>query len=141
MLVSSVCLSILLILSVLKIFSLIKNVSSIERDFQALQHDLDRRIALARTEAVEKSRNVLKGQISEHLAPYLPDFLWEASDCKFLGQPIDLIIFKGRTKGEIEEIIFVDVKTGESKLSKVQRNIKDCILNGKVSFQTWRHNK
>ncbi len=141
MFVVAVCLSILLILSVWKVFCLSEEVQTAGREFDRLQHDIEKRIALARTEAVERSRTVLKGQISEHLAPYLPDFKWEASDCKFLGQPIDFIIFKGRTLGEIEEIIFVDVKTGGAKLNKTQRNIKDCILNNKVSFQTWRYNK
>ena len=35
---------------------------------------------------------------------------------------------------EIKEIIFVEVKTGKSKLSKQEKNLKEAIINKKVKW-------
>jgi len=78
-----------------------------------------------------KSRSILRGKNAEHYVPFSDDFLEEfsPSDAKFLGNPIDYIIFKNASKitdkeeADIE-IIFADVKTGKSQLTKLQRCIK-----------------
>lgn len=93
-----------------------------------------------RKDAVATSRTVIKGQFSEQFAPLLPDFPYEIGDCKFFGQPIDYIVFKGMSAGQVEEVIILDVKTGNAKLNKVQRQIKDCIKDGKVTFVTLKPN-
>jgi len=82
----------------------------------------------------KKSSEVLLGQISEHLAPFLDSFPIdeELNELNFLGMPIDYIHF-----GE-EEVTFIEVKSGNSKLSKKQRRIRDQINDGKVKFKTHR---
>ena len=84
-----------------------------------------------RESAVKKSREVLTGKFSEQLAPYLPDFPYSPTECKFIGKPIDLIVFKGLDKKEPDEVIFVEVKSGESKLSTVERKLRDVIKDKK----------
>jgi len=37
-------------------------------------------------------------------------------------------------KGRVETIKFVDMKTGDGRLSRGQRQIRDRVLNGKVSL-------
>ncbi len=91
-----------------------------------------------RKDAVMRSRAVLSGQFSEQLAPYLPDFKFNPTDCKFLGKPIDFIAFRGSSKGEIEEVVFVEVKSGNSKLSKGEKNLRDVIQRGNVRFEEYR---
>lgn len=113
-------------------------VKVLDAALQEFKLKLDERVVKERADAVKKSRSVIKGQINENLAPYLPGFHWNAANVKFLGQPIDMIIFEGMDQGEITEIIIVDVKTGVAQLNKSQRQIRDCLRNGKVSFQTWR---
>ncbi len=89
-------------------------------------------------EALEKSRSVLKGQFSEQLSPYMPNFPYSPSECRFLGKPIDLIVFRGLDKKEPEEIVFVEVKTGKSKLSTVERKLRDIIKEKKIKWVEYR---
>ena len=46
-------------------------------------------------DSIERSRASLGGQFSEQLAPYLPNFKYKPTECKFLGKPVDLIVFDG----------------------------------------------
>ncbi len=91
-----------------------------------------------RKEAVLKSRAVLSGMFSEQLAPYLPDFNFKPTEVRFLGKPVDFIVFKGIDGKEINEIVFVEVKSGKSQLSKVEKSLKKTIENKKVSWEEYR---
>ena len=88
--------------------------------------------------AVEKSRSVLKGQFSEQLSPFAPDFPGKPSEARFFGAPIDFIIFKGLDEQHVEEVIFLDIKTGKASLNKTQRSIKKAIDEKRVSFKEYR---
>jgi len=46
-----------------------------------------------RLDAIKRSRRTLLGQLWEQVSPYLPKFPFKPSDMKFLGSPIDFIIF------------------------------------------------
>lgn len=85
--------------------------------------------------SLDTSRRVLKGQIHEQLAPFLPGFPFESSDCSFLGKPVDLIVFNGLAAGEVTSIVLADIKTGAATLTKTQRQIRDCVAAGKVEFR------
>ncbi len=91
-----------------------------------------------RRDAVMRSRSVLYGQFSEQLAPYLPDFKFNPNDCKFLGKPIDFIVFNEESTGKISEVIFVEVKSGNSKLSPREKNLKEVIKKGNVKWEEYR---
>lgn len=91
-----------------------------------------------RKEAIAQSRAVLSGQFSEQLAPYLPDFPYSPTECKFIGKPVDFIVFKGADEKNIEEISFVEVKSGSSKLSPQEKSLKSAIERGKVKFEEYR---
>ena len=88
-------------------------------------------------------RSVIKGQIAEQLLPLLKTCDYVSSDMRFLGMPIDYIIFEGLTEtrdGEcyISNIIIADVKTGKASLTKEQKAIKDAIDGRRVSWKTIR---
>jgi len=56
-------------------------------------------------------------------------------DAVHIGQPIDFIVFDGWSKGSIEKIIFLEIKSSpESKLTNIEKTIKDCVENKKVYF-------
>lgn len=79
----------------------------------------------------KKSSEVILGQISETLAPFLDSFPNDNNDIKdlnFLGNPIDYVLW-GKNK-----IVFIEVKSGKSRLSKKQRKIRKLIREGKVEF-------
>src|SRR3989338_3992254 len=85
-----------------------------------------------RREAILKSRSVIGGQFSENLSPYLPDFPYLPTECRFLGKPTDFIVFKGMDEKKINEIVFVEVKSGNAKLSPQEKNLKETIEKKKV---------
>src|SRR3989344_570603 len=91
-----------------------------------------------RKDAIAKSRAVLGGQFSENLAPYLPNFPYLPTECRFLGKPTDFIVFKGMDEKKIDEIVFVEVKSGKSKLSPQEKNLKETIEKKKVKFEEYR---
>ena len=85
-----------------------------------------------------KSRAVIGGQFSEQLAPYLPNFKYLPTECKFIGKPIDFLVFKGMDEKNINEIVFMEVKSGNSKLSAQEKNLKDAIDKKKVRWEEYR---
>jgi len=94
-----------------------------------------------RKDAVLKSRAVLTGQFSEQLAPYFPDFPYNPNECKFIGKPIDFVVFKGldnKENPQIDEIVFVEVKSGKSKLSKFEKSVKEAVEDKRVRFEEYR---
>ena len=98
-------------------------------------------------DALEKSRSTLKGKIAEQMTPLLPEFIsnYEPADARFIGSPIDYIIFKNMTKNgngndEPIEVILMEVKTGKSSLTKRENQIKKAIEMQNVRFETLRIN-
>ena len=78
------------------------------------------------------SSEVRIGKIGENMAPFLKDWPYDPNDFRFLGNPIDGIQFTN------DEVIFVEIKTGKSRLSRGQRNLRDIVRSKKVSFATFR---
>ncbi len=91
-----------------------------------------------RKDAVMKSRSVIGGHFSEQLAPYLPNFDYLPTECKFMGKPIDFIVFKGMDKKKIDEVVFVEVKSGKSVLSSQEKNLKEAIDKKRVKWAEYR---
>ena len=91
-----------------------------------------------RKDSVEKSRQVLTGKFSEQLAPYLPDFPYSPTESRFIGSPIDLIVFRGLDNKEPEEVVFVEIKTGNAKLSDVEKKLKEAIESKKIKWVEYR---
>lgn len=82
----------------------------------------------------KKSTEVRTGQLVEAWAPFLNEFEYDKKNAHFLGNPIDYVIFD-KKEGVVDSIVFLEIKTGGSKLSKVQREIKKAISQGKVKFE------
>lgn len=94
-----------------------------------------------RQDAVKKSEAVIRGKVTEHLIPYFPDFEYNPKDARFLGTPVDFIIFDGLSEGEMNKVVFVEVKSGKNGiLSKREKLVRECIDRGKVSYEII-HNK
>lgn len=93
------------------------------------------REAAIREDTLRRSQSVIAGKATEHLAPLLPGFEFDPRDARFLGSPIDFIVFDGLSEGEIDEIVFVEVKTGPSAaLTARERFVRDAIEGGRVRF-------
>ena len=94
-------------------------------------------------EVLEKSRAVLKGRISEQIIPFLEQFKYNPSDARFIGSPIDYIIFDGYTElkdNRVEKpitVILADVKSGKSAtLTHEQKKIKEAVEEKRVRWET-----
>ena len=91
-----------------------------------------------REEAVQRSQAVTMGKVFEQLTPYLPDFPYNPKDVRFLGSPVDLVVFDGLDQGTLERIVFVEVKTGTATLSRRERCIREAIEAGDVEWAELR---
>ena len=88
--------------------------------------------------AIKQSRAVLSGQFSEQIAPYLPDFPYKPTEARFIGKPVDFVVFKGMDEKKIDEVVFVEVKSGQSQLSSVEKTLRETVQNKKVSWDEYK---
>lgn len=99
-----------------------------------------------RKDAVKRSRSVITGQISEQLAPYLPNFPCSPECVQFLGKPVDFIGFvtsnvdceKTLEERHIEEIIFIEVKTENAVQTRREKEVQKAIEEGRVRYVVYR---
>jgi predicted Holliday junction resolvase-like endonuclease len=90
--------------------------------------------------AAKISEAVNIGKIVEKIVPSFSSFEHSPGDCRALFEPIDYLIFSGLTKtGKVDSLLFVDVKSGNARLSYDQRAIKGAIEAGAVDFATIDH--
>ena len=93
-----------------------------------------------REDAIKRSEAVVTGKVTEHLIPFFPDFKYNPKNVRFIGTPIDLIIFDGLSEGEVKNIVFVEVKTGKTaNLSTRERQVRDCVQNKNVIWEKIHH--
>ena len=79
-----------------------------------------------------KSSEVRLGKIAENLAPFTDGWPYDPNNFIFLGREVDGIQLND------DEIVFIEIKTGKSRLSKSQKRIQQIIKEGKVHFETYR---
>lgn len=95
-----------------------------------------------RQSSLSNSRNAIKGRVSEQLLPLLAGLQYSPGDMRFIGSPIDYIIFDGydeakENSGQIKTIILADVKRGSrAKLSPIQLKIKAAVDALRVRWET-----
>ena len=87
-------------------------------------------------ESVAQSRAVLSGKFTEQMTPYLPEFRYDPTEARFIGTPIDMVIFPGLARGEPKEIVIMEIKTGKTgQLTPQQRKIRQLIEEGMVRWE------
>ncbi len=118
-----------------------------ERYIAELELDHQQALTSAQKRSVNTSRAVLKGKMAEQLAPIMPEFQYLPSDAKFLGDPVDYVVFDGYTdlrdgegRPEDIEVVLIDIKSGGARLTKGQQAIAQAIAQGRVRFETVRIN-
>ncbi len=121
--------------SVIILLLIVALVYLLWRYFQ-LKGQIEREKAQAREDAIKQSQAVIRGKVTEHLMPYFPDFRYNPKDVRFVGSPIDLIVFDGLAEGELKKVAFIEVKTGkDSDLSAREREVRKCIESRSVSYE------
>lgn len=94
--------------------------------------------ASIRQDAIARSRAVIAGKVAENIAPFIPIFPYNPKDARFLGSPIDFIVFDGLDEGALREVVLVEMKTEASRITARQKQIADAVTQGRVSWQTVR---
>jgi predicted Holliday junction resolvase-like endonuclease len=138
-----VLLATVVIALVLYVRDLRAQLKTAHSEVKDITDQLDRRAK----KAVNSSRVVHVAKISEMFAPLLPGFpAYNVKDVQWVGSTIDIIVFDGLEEatqdhfppGAQVEIIFLDVKTGKSPVSRRQRLIREAVEAGRVRFEVAR---
>src|SRR5919106_6561781 len=87
-----------------------------------------------REDAVQRSLAVTAGKVHEQLIPYLPAFPYNPKDARFLGSPVDLVVFDGLAEGRVRRIVFVEVKTGGAGLTGRERMVREAVRAREVDW-------
>jgi predicted Holliday junction resolvase-like endonuclease len=91
-----------------------------------------------RQDAVQRSQAVIAGRVHEQLIPYLPAFPFNPKDVRFLGSPVDLVVFDGLADGRLRRVVFLEVKTGGAGLTSRERSVRDVIQAREVEWAELR---
>lgn len=124
---------------------------TIEKERAEQQEQFKVTVIEQRSDAKESSRHSLKGKIGEQMSPLFPEFYskYQPSDARFLGSPIDYIIFKHmseydrKTKAEDVpiDVVLVEVKSSKKAgLTEKEKAVKIAVDEGRVTFDVVRQN-
>ena len=111
-----------------------------ERKFKQWQeveaHRWQEEMEKAKQTAIAQSRAVLGGKFTEQMAPYLPEFSYDPTEARFIGSPIDFIVFPGLATGDPQEIVIMEIKSGKAgALTPAQKRIQQLIEDGMVRWE------
>ncbi len=120
-----------------------QNKVQVEREAEKLFEKWKKKqVPSIREDAIKGSQAVTLGKSLEHLIPYFPDFPYNPKDVRFLGSPIDLIVFDGLSEGDLREVVFIEIKTGKSsRLPMREKQLKHCIQDRQVSWDLLHYKK
>ena len=95
-------------------------------------------VSKAEKDAQERSRPIIKGLVAEQIVPFLEDFKYNPADARFIGAPIDYVIFDGYSdKSDEITVVLADIKTGKrADLTSSQRKIRNAINEKRVKWET-----
>ena len=105
-----------------------------ENLFEKWKNEYEEKI---RKDAVKKSLATILGKVGEELTPLLmfEKLGIEPKDFRHIGTPIDYVAFKGLSNGKVEEIVFIEVKTGNSpSLSDREKEVRKAVDEKRVRF-------
>ena len=80
----------------------------------------------------KQSLSTKYGKMTEQFMPFLESYPYNEQNFRFIGTPIDGVQF------ENDKIVFIEFKTGDSRLSLRQREIRDLVNKGKIEFREFR---
>lgn len=89
--------------------------------------------------AVKQSRATLLGRMMERLLPCFKKFGHDPRDMRCICDPVDYVLFEGLTLNrEVSRITFIEVKSGRSRLTGVQRSIREAVQKRRVDTSVWQ---
>ena len=73
-----------------------------EEELRKRNAKLEKNKKLTTEKATITTRSVNIGKNLEKILPIMEDFKWQLPDCRFLGDPIDLLTFNGLSENNID---------------------------------------
>lgn len=92
----------------------------------------------ARAQSVAISKGTTRGLAAEHLAPFFPEMVeqFAPGDWRFLGTPVDFVVFDGLGEEAVSRVVLVEVKSGrKGGLSTRQAALRAAVNAGAVRLQ------
>lgn len=116
-----------------------KIITKKENDLAMRKKELIKTRKKLKERAEKATISVNLGKILEKVAPAIRGFKYNPRDCRALFEPIDYLVFNGLSteNGDIDSMLFIDIKTGNAKLNYHQKQIKATVENGKVFWDTY----
>ena len=105
------------------------------RDVEGLKQLFRESEKMIRLRSVSSSRRSLIGKFIEKFVPFLSNIPFSPSDMHFLGQPVDYVVFDGLRDDAVKKVVFLEVKTGNSSLTKREKSAKEAIGKGQVYWK------
>jgi len=117
-----------------------------ERLYQQLTEELKerkkeyrKRFKTIKQSSQTSAKSVNIGLVLERIAPCFKTFPFDKNDCRSLFDPIDYVVFEGLSKkGSVDRIVFVDIKTGKSRLTGKQPEIRNLVERKRVLWDTYQ---
>jgi len=103
-----------------------------------LKEELEKKYEKQNKESLNAQRAIVKGQISEQMAPLIPGFRHKTEDCLFIGKPIDFLVFDGLSENNITGITLLEIKSGKARVNKHQSQIDQVVREGKVNWEVFK---
>ena len=95
-------------------------------------------VARSRARFIRQSRAVTTGKVAEQMVSHFPEFPLNPREARFLGSPVDYVVFDGLESGEVRRVVFVEVKTGDAGLSGRERLVRDAVRAKRVEWMELR---
>ena len=108
-----------------------------EEELRKRHVKLEKNKKLTTEKATITTRSVNIGKNLEKILPIMEDFKWQLPDCRFLGDPIDLLTFNGLSVNNIDSISFIEVKSGKAKLNQHQKLVKEAVEDNRVKYRVF----
>ena len=102
------------------------------------EDELKKRKKLATETAEKTAKAVNVGKSLEKVLLTMKGLSWSLPDCRFLSDPIDLLVFNGLSRGTIDSISFVEVKSGKARLNAHQKSVRDAVEDKKVTYKVYK---
>jgi len=131
----------LAIAAVVAVYLFVKNMQWKMKFEQRVRDFLESQEEGIRKDAISRSARTLSGKTLEKLVPFLERFNHDPHDVRWIGDPIDLVVFDGYSKSgrkSVDNITFVEVKSGGSELHTGQRKIREAVEKKRVKWEEFR---
>jgi hypothetical protein len=70
--------------------------------------------------------------------PFLPNFPYSPKDMVFIGKGFDYLVLDGLSEGELRKIVFLEVKSGSSRLNPNEKMIAAIVAEKAIEWKEYR---